>query len=177
MDYTKITQIILVDDKPLSYADGGAGATTREHQYLQLFAILHESLPNVHYVHIIADGSMHTYIETQSADGAVYYEEAAKCSLSRLDKPDVLASALKNIANGDISLLLMDYILDDDIDKGKALVRRTMHILDVPDLIKILYSVNSEIEEITPCTCIWGFPISHPVDAAEEVMHQLEQLT
>lgn len=181
MNLEDIKKIILVDDKPSYYSDGGYGAVSRQNRYKLIFSILRGKMKNVEREYLIlGDGIFEI---NNKSEMPVKIGETAMFS----DNPtaEKICDKIQFLSNDRTTLLLIDYILSDSIEKrdeGKALACDVVSELTSKNIIKLLYSVSSagkgdrkRVNKLKSM-CIFDFPMSSPADAAEEIIQSLDKI-
>ena len=183
MRFDDIKEIILVDDKPSCYSDGGCGAVLRQNRYKLIFSILKEKMQNVEREYLIlGDGTFEINNESEIP------LQIGVSSMSRFSgNPTAkrICDEIQFLSQDRTTLLLIDYILSDSIEKqdeGKTLACDIVSELTSKSIIKLLYSVSSaskgdkkRVSELKS-TCVFDFPMSSPADAAEEIIRHLDKI-
>lgn len=180
MNFKDIKAIILVDDKPSYYSDGGHGAALRQSTYMLIFEMLKEEMPNVEKVYLIlGDGTF----EINDKSKMPIKIEASMFSGNSI--AENIYGKVQLLSNDKTTLVLIDYTLNSSIEnqnEGKALACDIVSKLTSKNIVKQLYSIapadKEDRERVNRLrtTCIFDFPMSSPMDAAEEIIQSLDKI-
>lgn len=180
MKYSEVNTIILVDDRDSTHKGGGFGSPERRRRYEILLAVLKGKLKELRQAYLIlGDGTFELLLsENDNELQPIDHDQIFVNSVNATS----ICEKIKKLANGQNTLLLVDYMLNNLSGRereGKLLACKILNYADTLDnFIKLLYSTSRGIKKESKnfnWAYVFDFPIDSPTDAADEILWVLKK--